>query len=375
MNIFKNLCVIFLILLLSQEISPVEKANKNREIGLVLSGGGAKGLAHIGVLEVLEKYDIEPDYITGTSMGSIVGGLYAIGYKAEKIKEIVLGLDWDRLLMDEISLKNVSMEEKKTINNYVGSFPIDGYKINLPKGLVAGQNIASLLSSLTISAHHIEQFSNFPIPFKCIATDIETGEKVILDSGQLSRAMRASMSIPSAFTPIEINDHYLVDGGLSRNLPAQELKDMGADLIIGVDVGSPLQNREDLTSLVDIMEQSINMLTQSDSNEQRKLCNILIEPQLYDYSMMSFNKADSIIHKGRIAAEKMGSQLKLLKTKAKVDSIPQTIPMLKIDSLYVTEIKVKGLDKVSKNLVVNKLNMEAPAWITEKKKKQALKRN
>ena len=149
-------------------------SEESPKIGLVLSGGGAKGLAHIGVLKVLEEYDIIPDYITGTSMGSIIGALYSLGYSAAKMEKVILAQDWDELLFDYIPLNRIALEEKFDEGRYAGSFSIEGFKINLPKGLVTSQNISQLLSYVTICAHQVDDFSNLPIPFFCIGTDIET---------------------------------------------------------------------------------------------------------------------------------------------------------------------------------------------------------
>jgi len=179
-------------------------AEQPPSIGLVLSGGGAKGIAHIGVLKVLEEYGIQPDYITGTSMGSIIGGLYSLGYSAEELETLMVSQNWDELLFDIIPRRSISLEEKKEDGRYVLSFPIQGLGVSLPQGLVAGQNISQLITRLTISAHQVQDFRKMPIPFLCIGTDIETGEAVVLDSGFLPEAIRASMSIPSMFTPVVV---------------------------------------------------------------------------------------------------------------------------------------------------------------------------
>ncbi len=220
-----------------------QEPSKRPKVGLVLSGGGAKGLAHIGVLRAMEKAGLTPDYITGTSMGSIVGGLYAIGYSADEIDSIVSTVDWDELLTNEIPLSDIAIEEKEYYGRYIAELPIEGVKVSLPKGLIEGQKLTELLTRLTRPAHGISDFSKFPIPFACVAANIETGLPEVLNKGFLPEAIRASMSIPTVFTPIEIDDKLLVDGGLVRNFPVQEVLDMGADIVIGVFVSSDLESK------------------------------------------------------------------------------------------------------------------------------------
>jgi len=205
------------------------------KIGLVLSGGGAKGLAHIGVIRAMEKAGLTPDYITGTSMGSIVGALYAIGYTADDIEDIVRDVDWDAILSNEIPLNQITYEEKSYYGRYIAELPVKGIKVGLPRGLIEGQKLSERLSRITRPAHDIENFHNLPIPFACVATDIATGEPVVLNHGSLPEALRASMAIPTFFTPVEIDSNLYVDGGVVRNFPVQEAKSMGADIVIGTD--------------------------------------------------------------------------------------------------------------------------------------------
>ncbi len=209
-----------------------QSGNRQRpKLGLALSGGGAKGIAHIGVLKVLEEAGLVPDYIAGTSMGSLVGALYAIGYTTEEMTGIITNMDWNVILANKVSFDKVTFEEKKYYGRYIAEFPYKKGKINLPKGVIEGQELSMLLSRLTRAVHGINDFHDFPIPFECIGADITTGESIVLDHGSLPQAMRASMAIPSIFTPVEIGDHYLVDGGLLRNFPVQNVIDMGADIV------------------------------------------------------------------------------------------------------------------------------------------------
>lgn len=268
------------------------------KVAVVLSGGGAKGLAHIGVLQALEKAGIYPDIVTGTSMGGVVGGLYALGYSADEIEGLTSNLNWGELLGNQMPFEDVAFEEKKFYGRYIVELPIIGLSPQLPKGLIEGQNLNSFLSDVTRSAHGINDFDELPIPFRCVATDIATGTRVILKDGSLAEALRATMAIPSIFTPVEIDNTLLVDGGLVRNFPVQEAIDMGADIVIGVFVSEDLDAKEDLNTLFDILMQAASVMGAYDTREQRKLVNFYIEPDIKGFSTGDFNSARAIIKKG-----------------------------------------------------------------------------
>jgi len=360
-------CLLFTSILFSE--------NERPKIGLVLSGGGARGISHIGVLKVLEEVGIEPDYITGTSMGSVIGALYAIGYRSDQLEKIVLEQDWDILLMDKILREDVSIEEKKYDERYVGKLPIVKYKIVLPAGLVGGQRISKLFADLTVSAQYVNDFNKLRTPFRCIATDIETGEAVVLDSGFLPEAMRTSMSIPSAFTPVKADGKLLVDGGLSRNLPAIDAIEMGADIIIAVDVSSKLYKKEQLNSLVKIMEQSVNFRGLERSKEQHKLCDLIIFPKVEDYGLLSFDDCDKLIALGESAARESYSELKIImEEQRKYEKLEKGYPILKSENLFIKKVRIKGLSAVSKNLVIGKLHIDENSWTTMENLSEAIDR-
>ncbi len=282
---------------------PQDTPSERPKIGLVLSGGGAKGIAHIGVLRAMEKAGIRPDYITGTSMGSLVGGLYAIGYSADDIEQIIRGINWNEVLSNKIPYRNVVVEEKPYYYRFMIDLVFDGQKISLPQGMIQSQQINLLLSTLTRSVHGVEQFDDFPIPFRCIASDIATGDKVVLSHGNLALAMRASMAIPSVFTPINLDDKILVDGGLIRNFPVDEVKEMGADIVIGVLVAQDLLNKEALKSATGILFQSAWMNGAYDTRIQKAKCNALIQPDLLAFTSGSFNKFEEILAQGNKTGE------------------------------------------------------------------------
>lgn len=338
------------------------------KLGLVLSGGGARGIAHIGVIKVLEKEGIRPDFITGTSMGSIVGGLYAIGYDAKTLEKIAREMDWEMMFSDRIPRKSIALEEKEDVDKYIVSFPLKEGRVTLPLGLIGGHNISNILSNLTLPVHHISDFRELPIPFLCITTDIETGEAVVQEKGYLADAIRASMAVPSVFTPIEIDGRLLVDGGVVRNFPVSDIRNMGADVVIGVDVASPLFDRDQLSSALLIMSQTALFQSTANTALEQKLCDILIIPEIGDLTAVNFSyeAVDSLIRVGEKAAKKALPQIRAmadslnLRRKGGIRFIPTT----QIEHLYVRELKLEGVINVSDELMLSKLRIEPPQWIT-----------
>lgn len=370
-----KLSVMLSIILITYSSAWSQPVAPRKKIGIALSGGGAKGLAHVGVLKVLEEVGVPIDYIAGTSMGSVVGALYAIGYRADELERLALKTDWSDMLNDEISRRYIAMEEKIWDARYIGSFPIVKGGVQLPSGLIAGQKISNFLSRLTWSVHHINDFKQLPIPFTCVATDIITGEAVPIDSGFLPDAIRASMAIPTVFTPIALQDHLLVDGGVVRNLPAEDVKRMGADIIIGVDVSFTLLPSENIRSFLDIITQSLSFVEAQSRMRQHKLCDILIQPDIRDMSMFSFTKVEELIQRGEAAARRMLPQLLSLvdslnlETEERYEYIPP-----KVDSIYVKDLKIRGLRNISRRMVLAELNIAAPGWISAKGLEQAIDR-
>jgi NTE family protein len=341
-------------------------AQDHPRIGLVLSGGGAKGLAHIGILKSLEEAGITPDIITGTSMGSIIGGLYSIGYSADEIRDFALTADWDLLLSNKILLNEVVYEEKDYYGRYLYEIGIRGFKPELPKGLIEGQKLSNLLSDLTRPVHGIDDFTRFPVPFACVAADIETGLKVVLDRGSLARSLRASMAIPSVFTPVEIDGKYLVDGGLVHNFPVEENLEMGADYIIGVFVGNQLLKREEMGSPLSVLTQSAFIHSSFDTRVQKELVDLYIEPDMGPYGPGSFADAAAIIEIGESYGRKFLDDFERLK-----DSLERigwtNKPVMKpgiSDSIYVSEIHITGNHEVGARFILDRLGIQRDSWIT-----------
>lgn len=269
------------------------------KVGVVLSGGGAKGVAHIGVLKALEEAGVRIDYITGTSMGAMVGGLYSIGYTSDQLIEIAKENNFIELFSENPNRRHISNYEKGFDERTIVSFPISERGIDLPAGIITGQNIYSFLTNLAWTAHSTEDFNEFPIPFAAIATDIETGEAKVFRSGYLPDAIRASISIPSAIIPHNIDGRLYIDGGLARNLPVQDAINMGANYIIAVDVSTPLVPQDSLRSLTEVMNQAVMYrITERTESEKKKADLIITMDELDKYTMVDFSLMETFLEIG-----------------------------------------------------------------------------
>ena len=333
-------------------------------IGLALSGGGARGLAHVGVLKVLEEMRIPISCISGTSMGAIVGGTYASGRPADEMAKIVVAARWDDLFRDAPPRKEIAVRRKfddyKTL--FKPEFGIKDGGLMLPKGVIAGVSIEAFFRELATPAFGIGDFNKLPIPFHAMATDIETGESVVLDHGSLSQAMRASMSVPGAIAPVEIDGRLLVDGGIANNLPIGEARRMCGDVIIAVNISTPPLKREDLTSALSVTAQLINFLGKQTVDEQIRSLgakDVLISPDLGDISAGSFTRAEDAITIGEKAARAMADKL------ARYSVTPEQYAVLRMRQVAeakalgsVDEIRVEGLKRtnpaVAKSLIESK---------------------
>ncbi len=301
------LLALFLSTLALAQTEPVEKDNPT--VGLVLSGGGAKGFAHVGVLKVLEEAGVEVDYVAGTSMGAIVGGLYASGYNARELDSILRAYDLQGLVRDKLPRDVSSFYQKENDAKYAISLPLVSGKIELPSGVSRGQSAFNVFSQLTEHVHATDDFSQLPIPFFCIGTNLETGEEVILDHGFLPEAIRASGSYPGLLTPVRIGDDVLVDGGLVDNFPVEKMKEKGVDIIIGVNVSGGLRDIENINSLPEVLMQIAGFQMYEQWDSKIELCDIYIRPELDDYTTFSFEEGQEIIVRGQEAAENMKQEL------------------------------------------------------------------
>ena len=294
------------------------------KIGLVLSGGAARGLAHVGVLKALEEQGIRVDAIAGTSMGAVIGGLYASGYKIDELEKLALGIDWQEALSDDPPREDIPFRRKQDDRDFLVrqklSFRDDG-SLGLPLGVIQGQNLSLLLESLLAHSSDIRDFDKLPIPFRAVATDIVNGDKVVFRKGHLPQVIRASMSIPAVFAPVEINGQLLVDGGMVDNIPVDVAREMGVDRVIVVDIGTPLRPRKQLTTVFDILNQSTTLMTRSNSEVQLASLtpdDILIQPALSAIGATDFGRSQDIISAGYRATQALAPRLADLRHPADV---------------------------------------------------------
>lgn len=332
---------------------------------MVLSGGGAKGLAHIGVLKTLDSLGIRIDHVAGTSMGAIVGSLYASGYSGKQLDSIFNSLDFNDLISDNLPRAAKTFYEKEQSEKYAITLPFDNFKVSFPSAISKGQNIFNLLSKLTIHVSNIDDFNNLPIPFFCIATDAETGESVVLNKGNLAQAARASGALPSVFQPVYIDNRMLIDGGVTNNYPIEELKAKGVDVIIGVDVQDILFDRKQLKSAPDILLQINNYRTISDMKTKTKLTDIYIKPNIEDFNVLSFNSGSQIIKNGEQATLLKVNDLREI-SKKQIKTPLQAVNLKSIDSFKINNIALNGNENYSRSYVLGKLKLKTHETVSHK---------
>jgi NTE family protein len=306
--------LVILMLLSAQDLTvyagegPSEGEDQGRpKIGLALSGGGARGSAHVGVIKVLEELNVPIDYIAGTSMGAIIGGIYAAGYSADELEQVLENMNWSGALTDKLPRREQSMRKKDLDAQFLIPYRVGFNKggIQLPLGVIEGQHLDQVFHRILLPVQGITDFDQLSIPFRAVATDLVTGEEVVLSSGSLPDALRASMSVPGAFAPVQLNGQKLVDGGMSNNLPVSVVREMGADIVIAVDISTPLLTEEQLVSVLSVAEQLTGFLTRRNTEEQIASLgpgDILLVPDLEGVSAADFENADEIVKKGLEAA-------------------------------------------------------------------------
>ncbi len=328
------------------------------KLGLALSGGGAKGLAHIGVIKVMEEAGLKPDYITGVSMGSLVGGFYAVGYSADSIATIFRTYNLEAALSDRIPENKVIFPEKRHYRNSIISLPVTRNAIKIPAGLIIGQQIESGLNHYFWPAAGISDFAELPVPYLCLATDMITNKKVIFTHGYLPDAIRASIAIPTVFTPVKTDTAVLVDGGVLRNYAVTELRDMGADIVIGSYVSYRGASEKDLESVYGIIKQVGFLTSLADSEEQKGLTDILVEPDMKGFSTMSFRNIDSIIDRGyRKALEYKDRFIRLADSLDALGPAKQVTPLPDVRYYAFDSIRVTGNSLISDAQILGVLDI------------------
>ncbi|AZC36062.1 patatin-like phospholipase family protein [Pseudomonas chlororaphis] len=327
------------------------------KIGLVLSGGAARGLAHIGVLKALEEQGVKIDAIAGTSMGAVIGGLYASGYKIDELEKLALSIDWQQALSDAPPRADVPFRRKQDDRDFLVkqklSFRDDG-SLGLPLGVIQGQNLALLLESMLAHASDTRDFDKLPIPFRAVATDIASGEKVVFRKGHLPRVIRASMSIPAVFAPVEMDGRLLVDGGMTDNIPLDVARDMGVDIAIVVDIGTPLRSRQQLATVVDVLNQSITLMTRRNSEEQLATLHkndVLIQPPLASFGVTDFGRAQEMIDAGYRATRILDARLAPLRRAEPMDAGLSAARAPGQRTPIITAIRVENDSKVSDDVI------------------------
>ncbi|MBQ8888375.1 MAG: patatin-like phospholipase family protein [Bacteroidaceae bacterium] len=359
--------VSFLILCLLVAHTAYPTNVERKKVGLVLSGGGAKGMAHIGVLKVIEEAGIPIDYVVGTSMGSIIGGLYAIGYTPAQMDSMVRVQDWAFLLSDKTPRSDKNMAEREADEQYIISLPFSKTAIKeVTGGLIKGQNLANLFSELTLGYHDSIDFNQLPVPFACVSEDIAKGKEMVFHEGVLATAMRASMAIPGVFTPVRLDSMVLVDGGVVNNYPVNVARQMGADVIIGVDVQSELKPANELNSATSILGQLVDLMGQDLYLKNLQETDTYIKVNVKGYSAASFNPQaiDTLIIRGEEAARANYKGLKQLKKEIGLDEHYQPVRVDKYeptDWVMVQNINFNGLDEKDKEWIMKRCDLKENA--------------
>jgi len=248
-----------------------QNKSKRPSIGLTLSGGGAKGLAHIGILKAIDSAGLKIDYVTGTSMGSIIGALYASGYTSDSIEQMGREMDWETLLSNASTLRSFGMQEKEDYSKYAVELPWVNKTLRIPSGVLESEELWLKFNEFFFPVHQIKDFTKFPRSFKCIATDVANGDMIVLDSGEIVQATRASMAIPTIFTAVNYKNKKLVDGGIVRNFPVINAKEMGADIVIGSNVSGPLLTKEKINNVFQVLLQIAFFREDADAKKRRKI--------------------------------------------------------------------------------------------------------
>ena len=348
---------VFIILILLFVISGRAQRPK---IGLVLSGGGAKGISHVGILQAIDSAGLKIDYITGTSMGSIVGALYAVGYSGKEIEKISDNLDWNVILSNKPDYSHINIAEKDEYGKYSVEVGLKNLKPQIGTGLIESEELWLKFNELFLPVYNIKDFSKFNIPFKCVAADLSDGKAVVLDKGEIVTAIRSSMAIPSVFTAVGYNSTKLVDGGIVRNFPVSDVKKMGADIVIGVNLSKGLPDIDKVNSAIDVLYQITQYRDAEDLINEKKLCDLVIEPAIDNYSAGSFGSTDEIMKIGKDAGNKYYAWFKHLADSLnnieKVAFNPDN-RLPERETIVIDSISIEGLEKTSRKHLINLLQI------------------
>ena len=344
---------------------------KRPKIGLALSGGGAKGCAHVGVLRQLEKMHIPVDYIAGTSMGAVIGALYASGMTPDEIEKALAEIDWEEVLSDATAFNKLTYRRKWEETRYPSTVEVglkDG-KIARGAGIRTGQKLSFLLSSFLLPQLDQRDFNKLPIPYAAVATDLETGDPFVIRKGDLAEAVRASMSIPGAFTPVNWEDgKILVDGGVTMNVPVSVVREMGADIVIAVDIASPLGKRDTLNTTLGVVGQLSSFLTRKNMEPELAKADVVLSPDITGFDTFSFSKSKEIVKRGDDEAiRKKDELIKYAQNPAQVDAMIAARHVPRGRDITIDEIKVVGLNFVDERFVRTQMDTKAGDKLDMKK--------
>lgn len=331
-------------------------------------------MAHVGVIRAMEKAGIRPDFVVGTSMGSVIGGLYAMGYNADEIEQIIRSIDWDLIISNRVGFETVAFEEKEYYNRYLLEFPIRNGKLGLPSGLIEGQMLSEVLQYYTWPARKYRNFDEFPIPFRCVATDISTGKPIVFHEGYLHDALRSSIAIPTAFTAFQLDSTLVVDGGVVNNFPVDVVRGMGADYVIGVNVSDEdFVKAADLESFAAILMQLSMAQSLGKTAENIKQTDIYIKPDLGRYGTASFDDFDAILKIGRETGEKFYPRFKQV-----ADSLGRrdSFRGIGLEALPVRfqSIRVVGNSVFPTSLILSKLDLREGEEVTRRELQDGINR-
>jgi NTE family protein len=355
---------------------PGQNTQERPKVGLVLSGGGALGFAHVGALKVIDSLGIPIDFVAGTSFGGLVSGLYSVGYRSDSLLKLVDHVDWRDLFIDLPKREVLPYAEKKYTGRYHVRLPLKGFTPTFPSGVIAGQKISLLFSRLTYQYADVLDFDSLPIPFRCVGVDLITGNQVVIDRGPLSVAMRATMAIPSAFTPVEYGDSLLSDGGLLNNYPVNVLKAMGADIVIGVDVSGYKFSRADASDLFKVMDRAASIPRYQHLPGFVKMTDVYIEPDMTGYGITDFDRSavGQIVERGYSAALAKVDTLVALKNylasfRSPAGSPPSASRVSK--DMIVHGIQIVGNERLEFGFIYSLLNIRpgtlfSPAIVDQK---------
>ncbi|HEY4219007.1 MAG TPA: patatin-like phospholipase family protein [Gemmatimonadaceae bacterium] len=336
-------------------------------VALVLSGGSAKGFAQIGVLQVLEELGVPVDLITGTSMGSIIGGLYAVGYTPRELQKLAVTEDWSNFFKRPTNRRDQSLVDKNDDQRYTISFPLNRARPGLPSGFLPRQGIAEHIERYTWPASGDTNFARLPTPYAALVTDLSTGDPILMRSGSIAQAMEASAAVPGAFAPVRLADgHRAVDGAVVRNIPASDARALGADILVCVDVSEQVAPVESLRSLIDVVDQTVAFRVQASNAVQLPLCNVVITPDIAGLPSVDFAQSTTWIARGRRAALAHRRQLVAIADSVRRvrGVVPARAPLAQVDSVFITSIHWSKVSVGADGMVRGTLELHDSSWVT-----------